>query len=64
MAVSNLRGEIHPISIPLTTPLPKCLIVRAKLQQLLNISLGSRGKLLMHNWAMKSDMVWHYVSLG
>ena len=64
-AVSNLGREIYP-KYSLTTPLPKCSIGRENysVQQLLNISLGSYGKLLMHNWAMKSVMGYDYVLLG
>ena len=56
----------YTLSIPLTTPPPKCLIGRENdsEQQLLKISLGSYCKLLMRNWAMKSDMGYDYVLLG
>ena len=63
-AVSNLGGKYN-LSIPLTTPSPQCLTGRAKLQWAAAvISLGSHGKLLIHKWAMKSDMGWYYALLG
>ena len=58
-------GGKYTLSIPLTTPLPQCLIGRAKLQcAAAVISLGSHGKLLIHKWALKSDMGWDYALMG
>ena len=58
------EGE-YTLSIPLTTPLPQCSIGRAKLQcaAAVKYQLGSLGKLLIHKWAMKSDMGWDYALL-
>ena len=58
-AVSNLGGEIYP-KYSLTTPLPN-----VQLDEKITVCrLGSYGKLLMDNWAMKSDMGYDYVLLG
>ena len=50
--------------IPLITLISQWLIVRAKIAALWNISLGSHGKISIHNWVMKDHMVWNCVLLG
>ena len=60
--VSTLRGVSHPYS-PYYTHF-SMFNWTSKIAAVSNISFGSFGEILIHNWVMKDHMVWNCVSLG
>ena len=61
----NFKKLYHTL-FPHITLISQCLVERAKLQRaaVWNISLGSHGKISIHNWFTKDHRVWNCVLLG